>query len=60
MRNLERLLKERQARLWKLRNDRHLVAAEDLIRCRQGWRKPWYRVGSQENSWPPKWMRGTQ
>ena len=57
MSELERLLEERQTRLWKLKSDRQLVAGEDLVRCRQDWRRPWYRVGSAENGWPPKWLK---
>jgi len=54
---LKQLLEQRQARLWNLRSTRHTVAEEDLVRCRQGWRRPWYHAYSQENGWPPKWMK---
>ena len=54
--NLERLLEERQTRLWRAKSDRQLVAAEDLVRCRQGWRRPWYRLDSVENGYPPRWL----
>jgi len=57
MRKLEKLLEERFHRWMRLNNlERGLVAGEDLVRYRQRWRRPYYRVGSIENGWPPKWQ----
>ena len=54
---LGELLRERADRLFLLRSPRMGVAAEDYVRWRQGWRKPWYRIDTNaENGYPPKWM----
>ena len=55
MTKLESLLMERASRLRG--TDREIVAIEDWIRCKQGWRRPFYRVDSPENGWPPKWIK---
>jgi len=52
---LETLLADRAERLRG--TPRETVAREDLIRCRQNWRRPWYNEASPENGWPPKWVR---
>lgn len=60
MSRLEQLLEERFYRWMKLRElGRGLVAGEDLVRCQQNWRQPYYNVSSTVNGWPPKWTKET-
>jgi len=55
---LGQLLRERADRLWRQANyDRAAIAAEDYVRWRQVWRKPWYQMKSDENGHPPRWLR---
>lgn len=57
---LGRLLEERVRRLRERRGAgrRLLVAEEDLIRWKQSWRTPYYRItgGGSENCYPPRWI----
>lgn len=49
---MSKLLDLLEARARRLRGTaRELIAIEDVVRCRQGWRKPWYSHGSSENGY---------
>lgn len=53
MSNLLKLLYNRRARL--IGTPRQQVAVEDVIRCQQNFRKPFYTITSSENGYPAKW-----